>query len=525
MNGRMVNAAWLVLVGITLSACGAGGENVSSQKVREASSSTLSLVASIPTGSIPFAASLTAPLDGSRGVSVAQTIRIRFDDTPESATITLTDGLGAVGADLLCDGPFCELTPRSALTVDTDYRITVAAGSRSVNGNTLANSLVWDFSTGNGTALVQPLAPIQQDGGWAAGVRVSPQGETVSVAVSTDTVSGAAWSLSRAGSVFTDVLTLAPHTTHTVYADIVAQNGSVQTETMPVSIGWTDVTPGPISPLNDVVLLSSRLAWAVGDNGTVLKSEDGGHQWQTISLSGANLNALHFVTPSNGWAVGDFGTVLHLVDGSPWQTLSVATQATLNDILFVGADRGWLVGDAGTVRRSDDGGTTWATITVPTADNLNAITCADADRCHVVGDAGTVLITDDGGSNWIQTTPVTDANLNSISLLEDGNGWISAEGGILLAGDTVGNWRVRGTTGQSNLSGLRFAKGGRGWAAGTGNSVVSTTDGGINWQVNPLPSNASLAAISNLGSQQLLAVGSDGFGNGIILRTDTGGRI
>ena len=51
--------------------------------------------------------------------------------------------------------------------------------------------------------------------------------------------------------------------------------------------------------------------WAVGANGTIIKTTNGGATWK-VQPSGTtkNLHSVHFPSPRRGWAVGDDGTIL-----------------------------------------------------------------------------------------------------------------------------------------------------------------------------------------------------------------------
>jgi photosystem II stability/assembly factor-like uncharacterized protein len=530
MTNRIAAVTLLAWVGLTAMGCGAGGEKVSTETVREAPSSSLSP----QTQGVDFDAQLISPLDGAMAVATDAVIRIRFNHTPDtSAEIILSDTLGTLQTDLLCNGPDCELLPIAPLASDSVYHVTVTAGSRAMDPShgMLHRSRVWAFSTGDNSdrASLLALTPMRTENGWVAGVHISPRGGDVSIALSTAGVADGPWQVQRATSVFMAPLKLNAHSHHILTADLVGEAGPLRPVNMPLSIGWTDSSPVSATGLdtdglNDVTALSRDLLWTAGDTGTILNSNDGGHSWTEQHHGGSNLAALKMITPNNGWAVGDMGTVLHY-DGFAWSPVAVPSNADLRDVLFVGAERGWMVGSGGTVLRTDDGGETWNNLEVPTQQGLNAITCYNLSRCHLAGNAGTVLTTTDGGDSWNTVATPTFADLNGIQILADGSGWISGEGGILLAGNRDGNWIVRGTTGQSTVNSLSFTPDGHGWAAGSGNSVVGTEDGGRNWQALPLPGYAALSALAHHGNNQLVAVGQDAAGNGIILRTDTGGKI
>lgn len=61
--------------------------------------------------------------------------------------------------------------------------------------------------------------------------------------------------------------------------------------------------------------------WAVGYDGTIVHTRDGGTSWQDqASGTRASLNSITFTADGQrGWAVG-YGTILHTADGGKsWQ--------------------------------------------------------------------------------------------------------------------------------------------------------------------------------------------------------------
>jgi len=86
---------------------------------------------------------------------------------------------------------------------------------------------------------------------------------------------------------------------------------------------WAEVYPG-IKEKADVVLVDSLWGWLVGspylpDGSLIQQTTDGGMTWIT-QTPGTNqrLFGVSFVDRRNGWAVGDNGTILHTSDGGAW---------------------------------------------------------------------------------------------------------------------------------------------------------------------------------------------------------------
>ena len=82
--------------------------------------------------------------------------------------------------------------------------------------------------------------------------------------------------------------------------------------------------------------------WAVGDDGAVVRTRDGGHTWSVHDAgTPAALWSVHFVDAERGWAVGVNGTVVASTDGGrSWTAQNAATNVALFGVDFVDAERG-----------------------------------------------------------------------------------------------------------------------------------------------------------------------------------------
>jgi len=67
--------------------------------------------------------------------------------------------------------------------------------------------------------------------------------------------------------------------------------------------------------LNDVFTDNQKI-WAVGDNGIIIHSNNGGQSWAAQSSgTPSSLWSMTFVNPKTGWAVGVNGTIVATTDG------------------------------------------------------------------------------------------------------------------------------------------------------------------------------------------------------------------
>lgn len=102
--------------------------------------------------------------------------------------------------------------------------------------------------------------------------------------------------------------------------------------------------------LNAVWFASPEQGWAVGAEGVIISTNDGGRTWRPqVSGVGDDLFDVKFFDAAEGWAVGSGGTMLHTRDGGRiWADARRATMHPLERLFFVGR-RAWAVGFGGTV--------------------------------------------------------------------------------------------------------------------------------------------------------------------------------
>lgn len=109
----------------------------------------------------------------------------------------------------------------------------------------------------------------------------------------------------------------------------------------------------------------SNNGWVVGPNGRILKTTNGGTNWELLTNSGLSIYAsskcLFFLTPSIGW-IGtgihvpnqpSFHIVIHTTDGgNSWTQESLPTWLSDNSIFsifFINEQNGWMIGDYGVI--------------------------------------------------------------------------------------------------------------------------------------------------------------------------------
>jgi len=176
----------------------------------------------------------------------------------------------------------------------------------------------------------------------------------------------------------------------------------------------------------------SEAGWAVGANGTILKSSDGGETWEDQSCSncpsGVALNAVYAISPTLAYAVGDsadgYGYIITTTNGNNWSRWEDTglPEYHLYDISFAYSSStgwtGWAVGKDKTAEKGQVVKITHAESNPVWEDQsdkaqldfgialkalhgvcvLNSILITPT--VWAVGDTEAIIVSKDGGSNW-----------------------------------------------------------------------------------------------------------------------------
>jgi photosystem II stability/assembly factor-like uncharacterized protein len=207
---------------------------------------------------------------------------------------------------------------------------------------------------------------------------------------------------------------------------------------------WTTQQSGTTARLRGVSAVSERVAWASGADGTVLRTTDGGANWQKLTVTTESL---------------DFRDIDALDDKTAY-TLSIGN------------------GPASRIYKTVDAGVTWEL----QFKNENAKVFLDAmsfwDRDHGIAFGDSIdrqfyiLITEDGGRTWKRVPPA------SLPQAQENEGAFAASGtNIAVIGKTHA-WIATGAAAKAR--------------------VLHTNDRGLTWKIvdTPLPAGPSAGIFS-----------------------------
>jgi photosystem II stability/assembly factor-like uncharacterized protein len=287
----------------------------------------------------------------------------------------------------------------------------------------------------------------------------------------------------------------------------------------------------------------NRNVWvAASDSAAVWHSTDFGAHWQSDSIfTDHQFYDIFFLDSLNGWTCGWIGEVWHTIDGGrSWQFQAYGFSKLSFRIRFVDTTHGWSSGHAGLCGRWDEASQGWDQFYAGVYDSvdleglsfqdtLNGWMCGGhiPERLDSFCGQGCVIRTTNGGDNWHDWQQLIRDTVNDYLDIQ----FFDPDTGILVGGNfrTMQGYVARTTDGGqtwsgqipsgSLLNGLWFTDYRHGWAVGGAGTILHSTDGGLNWQLQYSGVDTTLYDVKFLDT--LMGVAS---GVGVVLLTSDGGN-
>lgn len=213
----------------------------------------------------------------------------------------------------------------------------------------------------------------------------------------------------------------------------------------------------------ELFFLNDSIGWAVGREQVgkdrnnpgqvyeaIKRTTDGGKTWtiQYKELTGKDgyqgLFGVYFANPNMGWVVGDNGSVLRTVDGGKvWERQKIEENVRLRPVWFKDTQNGWIIGSrtseeerTGFLFRTRDGGKEWKLEHTINNVDLFGITFSDEKSGWVVGQTeygaeSWLLHTDDDGKTWSERS-VGNLPVGYVSFLDKDRGVLSPEKEVMF---------------------------------------------------------------------------------------------
>jgi len=301
-----------------------------------------------------------------------------------------------------------------------------------------------------------------------------------------------------------------------------------------ISYGQTSwVWQNPLPQGNDltsVKFFDDNTGWAVGKKGTILKSTDGGINWNIQnSTVYENLNSVFILSEQKVLALGEYGVVVLTTNGGVnWSFSLLAENPSLKKFFFTDEVTGYICGYRADIRKSyiyktTDGGIYWnLTFTGPESEFFdkiffwdkntgitggdwfaykttnagvnwiqqsylirgNELTFKDYNEGMIVGgfSSGYVRKTTNGGVSYYTLFNSNDTVFNSISMVNSFTGYVSGKyGSIRKTTDYGYSWNSLISNVNENLSSIYFSGNNNGNAVGNSGIIINSTNEGMNW--------------------------------------------
>lgn len=282
------------------------------------------------------------------------------------------------------------------------------------------------------------------------------------------------------------------------------------------SAQWTQQTSNTNFNLNDVFFTSNNTGVAVGDNGRIVRTVNGGTTWvESTPFSTCNSYAVHFVSADSGWVAGSCGIYFTSNGGLNWTLQTAGNGKTLNDIFFHNRMTGWAVGDEMTILSTVDGGANWTVDTLTSVvpgNPLLAVYFRDATNGWI-GGGEKLHFTTDGGLNWTQGSSMLIDWIHSIDFGDNNAGVAAGMGGSSTNTFNWGtNWNFNGsiTTNNETIYGVDFSTPTSVYAVGQNGLIYFSNNAGSTWSPQTSGLTNHLRAVNFPSSTIGYAVGDGG---------------
>lgn len=300
------------------------------------------------------------------------------------------------------------------------------------------------------------------------------------------------------------------------------------------------------APLRAVQFVDANEGWAVGDEGVVWHTIDGGATWER-QPSGvtASLRAIHFVTPYQGYIVGreelpfnggSTGVVLVTADGGlKWTRLATNALPGLCAVKFFDNRTGLVAGDGSDrygsgVFATSDGGRTWKPQPGPRTPGWRAADFSDPKTGALAGAWSSLAVMRDSMFGKTEIDELGGRSVLGLKLTGNQAVAVGQGGLVLISPDTAGvRWSVpsklENALSQVALTNCDFnavaVAGEHIWVAGRpGTIVLHSADHGRTWESFPTGQSLPINGLCFLDNRSGWAVGEFG----TILVTSDGGR-
>jgi len=226
---------------------------------------------------------------------------------------------------------------------------------------------------------------------------------------------------------------------------------------------WVQANVPVQTTITAVDFIDANVAWAVGHQGVLLKTTDGGRNWIKM-FDGVQLTALlksslevqiallkaEFAQAQAAEIDEDALDELEMqLDDATYKledlTVNAGIEISFFDVLFTTEDYGLVIGAYGAMLETKDGGNNWEYIgyKVPNPEgfHLNSLTTDADNNIYIVGEAGLGMATPDLGKTWRSLDIDYSGSLFGIEVQGDSLYSYGLRGNMFMSEDKGAHWQ------------------------------------------------------------------------------------
>lgn len=293
-----------------------------------------------------------------------------------------------------------------------------------------------------------------------------------------------------------------------------------------ISLSYTQLNTGVDLKLRGIYFLNGTTGFVCGGEkntlGIILKTTDGGANWQQVFSSSLALRDITFINDTLGFACGDSLLIVKTVNGgNTWNKMELPYTpviiAPLTSIQFRDATHGFICGgenwDKGIALRTIDGGVWW---------DYQAFYTTELTENYFINDTLGYLAAN--GAIFKTTADVLINNMlnidgdffTSVCFTSVDEGFVCGyDGGIYKTTDAGNNWKkVRkdnsSFSARTHFNKIRFADSQRGFAVGNNGVVFYSGDAGETWKQSDNFPDEHLYSVFILNNSSAIVSGENG---------------
>ncbi len=306
------------------------------------------------------------------------------------------------------------------------------------------------------------------------------------------------------------------------------------------------LTPGFTIAVS-LTFLTPTIGFVTTTDGRILRTDDGARSWQVVANGRPPLYDIAFPDAEHGYAIGANGLLMRSADGgSTWQPHDLHLDGlSLERIVCTTPQACTMLGDGGesddenatpnvTVLHTSDGGESVRVSQVPggAPTPVQAIAAASASRVVAVGAFGRTFASDDAGAHFGQIGQGTLGSALSVGYGaviaggRRGTAYATTDAGLLMTRDGGRSWHAGGSPRKSfGFDSVSFPTPRTGYAVAGDGSIFRTTNGTRSWRRLRMKAPMDHIVVGDIASvaapspRDVLLIGPNG-----ILRSTNAGR-